>query len=65
MRVFTRPTGQTIDLDAVVSVGEVFVNKNYPEYNCYEVYLAGGDSFSLFTNDVARDEFIAKWGGAN
>lgn len=63
MRLHELPTGEEIDLDRVVKVGKLFVNKNYPEYNCYEVYMDSGESFGVFENALARTIFLALWSG--
>lgn len=63
MRPFDLPTGQTVDLDEISGIGTLHINKNYPEYNCYEVYIKGGDSVGIFENDVPRATLMALWKG--
>lgn len=63
MRLYDMPDGKKIDLDAVVDVDPLFINKNYPKFNCYEVHLSNGKSFGVFDKDLNRDEFIAAWEG--
>lgn len=63
MRLYTLPDNEVIDLDSVIRVGSVFVNKNYPQYNCYEVYVTNGTSFGVFESDLSRATFLTEWGG--
>jgi hypothetical protein len=56
------PDGSVIDLNQVLKVGPIFVNKNYVKYNCYEVYLANGVSYGVFDKDLSRVAFIKAWG---
>lgn len=65
MRLFEMPDSNTIDLDSVVNVGKTFINKNYPQYNCYEIFLLNGASFSVFESDLSRDDFVAQWSKTN
>jgi hypothetical protein len=64
MRLYTLPDNEVIDLDAVIRVGTTFINKNYPEHNCYEIYLSNGASFGVFDNQLSRSSFITEWGGS-
>ena len=61
MRPYTLPDNKVIDLDSVISVGELFINKSDPIYNCYEVYLSNG-SLGVFDDDLTREQFITDWG---
>ena len=61
MRLYNLPTGHTIDLDQVIETGPLFVNKNYPLYNGYEIYLANGSSVGVFDNDLPRASFLIEW----
>ena len=61
MRQYVLPDDEVIDLDQVVRVGALFVNKNYPEYNGYEVYLSNGTSFGVFDEQLTRATFISVW----
>jgi hypothetical protein len=61
MRLYTLPDDEVIDLDATIRMGKLFVNKNYPEYNSYEVYLSNGTSFGIFEEDLPRAAFKVTW----
>lgn len=61
MRPYTLPSGKQIDLDQVLSVSPIFINKNYSQYNCYEIYYTNGQSDGVFENDLARATFMAAW----
>ena len=61
MRLYNLPSGDAIDLDQVLKVDHLFINKNYPQYNCYEIYLSNGTSYGILENDLARADFIAAW----
>jgi hypothetical protein len=61
MNVYNLPSGDAIDLDQVLQVGALFVNKNYPEYNSYEIYLTNGTSYGIFENALTRANFISAW----
>jgi len=61
MRSYELPDGSFLDLDAVVSVGSLFVNKNYNEYSCYDVHMSGNTSISVFEQALPRNDFIAVW----
>ena len=63
MRQFIIPDGTTIDLDKVETVGAAFVNKNYPQYNCYEVYMTSGASHNIFESQLSRTSFLTTWAG--
>lgn len=63
-RLYDMPDGETINLDNVEQVGKLFINKNFPEYNCYEVYFSTGrDSIGVFENDLPRAQFLIEWAG--
>lgn len=62
MRLHELPDGSAIDLDQVVQVGPIFINKNYSQYNSYEIYLTNGTSNGVFENTLSRADFIASWG---
>ena len=61
MRAYELPDGLYVDLDSVLSVGSLFVNKNYDEYSCYEVQLSGNTSVSVFEQVLPRSDFITIW----
>jgi len=61
MRRHDLPDGSTIDLDQVLQIGKLFVNKNYPEFNSYEIYLTNGTSYGVFEKDLKRSDFITTW----
>ena len=61
MRRHDLPDGSTIDLDQVLQIGKLFVNKNYPEFNSYEIYLTNGTSYGVFEKDLRRSDFITTW----
>ena len=61
MRAYILPNNKQIDLDQVQSVGELFTNKNYSQYNCYEIYYNNGKSDGIFESDLPRETFIKAW----
>lgn len=61
MRAYSLPDGTAIDLDQVLSVDSIFINKNYSQYNCYEIRMLNGDSFGIFENELPRSTFITTW----
>lgn len=61
MLKYTLPDNSVIDLHQVLRVGETFVNKNYSEYNSFEIYLTNGTSLGVFDNQLSREDFIAAW----
>jgi hypothetical protein len=63
MRLYTLPDNEVIDLDSVIRVSDLFINKNYAQYNAYEVYLTNGTSFGIFDNELGRATFLSEWGG--
>ena len=64
MRLHELPDGSKIDLDSVAKIGALFVNKNYSEYSCYEVFLAYmPESITVFEVDLPRSELESLWAG--
>lgn len=63
MRLFDLPSGETVDLDEIAGIGKLFVNKNYPQYTCYEVFAKSGASYSVFEADIPRETFLQHWRG--
>ena len=63
MRLYDLPSGDTVDLDQVIQVGPLFVNKNDANYNCYEIYLTNGTSYGILDVDLSRSAFIVSWEG--
>ena len=61
MRLHTLPDDEVVDLDQVIRVGALFINKNYPEYNCYEIYLSNGTSLGIRNSDLSRASFLVAW----
>ena len=61
MRGYDLPGGGRIDLDAVKYIGKLFINKNYPQYNSYEIYLSDGKSHGIFESIISRADFILAW----
>ena len=55
------PDGTAIDLNQVLQVGPLFVNKNNSQYSSYEIYLTNGESIGVFESDLSRDSFITTW----
>ena len=65
MRLHNLPDGSKVDLDSIVTIGPLFINKNYPEYSCYEVYIAYRmDSITIFEADLLRSELESLWAGS-
>lgn len=64
MRKFTLPGGEVINLDAIESIGALFVNKTDSQFNCYEIHMTKGHSFGVFESDQPRAAFVLSVFGA-
>lgn len=58
MDVYELPDGSVIDLQKVIRVGDLFINKSNSSANCYEVYVENGLSYSVLDIELSRSTFL-------
>lgn len=56
--MYELPDGTLIDLRAVVGVSKPFANKTDSNYNCYDLLMQCGRSFTVYESEVTRNSIV-------
>lgn len=63
INIYELPDGSAVDLNQVLQVGPLFVNKNDSQHNSYEIFLSNGTRVGVFERELSRAVFLAVWKG--
>lgn len=58
MSLYELKDGSVVKLDYVVRVSPLQVNKADSRFNCYEVFMIDGSTFTVFEEDLPRNRFL-------
>jgi len=61
MRAYNLTDGNRIDLNQVISVSDLHVNKNDSTFNSYEVALTNGYTHGILESSLPRAAFLVAW----